>query len=632
VAAGSLLQIIVHPSAASRDDGERGSSLSPGARNASSAATVSRAPARILTVDDLLFLSDLDRFKAVAESLPYMKAEDIAPLAERLAASLGGGIPDTGTDNNTVTCLLRALLLRWSEVDAPGMMAALETPAFRFYHGARVLAVCALAELRGVAALEAGAKWPRAAHAAAWEMLHRHPEQLEALLPWLGRKNGARDYGGSDKIRELLGPEKSLYLAAKLDNQAWAGETFESFEDDDFDNQLRMVKAMPPGKVRDGEMNTMLRRLHSLIKSDPDLEADRRALFRKEYEMMPPGGARDGLAGIYANMLAEADAGAAVAWAMKLPDNKARSGALLSVVASLPENTPTSVAMQLTVDAWRADPSAIYPLELQFGTWHANAPVAAEAWYRSITDPVLREHLMDMLVTMPGSDPSLFTTSEQRLAFAQNAEKIAKAGGNASVPEAWRRVTRLNALNTDGVSLAEWEIAANEERRFLSEAALRSRVERSPRQDALAFFDSIPVEERSLGAWYEAGKAKVVLDPAAASVWMESLPRGPERDAAATALVEYLAGNEKARGTDQGRSALLVDTGADTSSERDHEAAFVWAAGMSGEPERVRYTAVAALAWSSLDPAAARAAVSTANLPDAAKQALLNRMQGGSPP
>jgi hypothetical protein len=239
---------------------------------------------------------------------------------------------------------------------------------------------------------------------------------------------------------------------------------------------------------------------------------------------------------------------------------------------------------------------------------------------------------MDMLVTMPGSDPSLFTTSEQRLAFAQNAEKIAKAGGNASVPEAWRRVTRLNALNTDGVSLAEWEIAANEERRFLSEAALRSRVERSPRQDALAFFDSIPVEERSLGAWYEAGKAKVVLDPAAASVWMESLPRGPERDAAATALVEYLAGNEKARGTDQGRSALLVDTGADTSSERDHEAAFVWAAGMSGEPERVRYTAVAALAWSSLDPAAARAAVSTANLPDAAKQALLNRMQGGSPP
>jgi len=86
---------------------------------------------------------------------------------------------------------------------------------------------------------------------------------------------------------------------------------------------------------------------------------------------------------------------------------------------------------------------------------------------------------------------------------------------------------------------------------------------------------------------------------------MESLPHGPERDAAATALIENLTSPDK---------------------NRDGEAAFAWAASMSGETERNRYLTQAAEAWAAEDPATARAAVAVSPLPDEAKQSLLRKL------
>ena len=65
---------------------------------------------------------------------------------------------------------------------------------------------------------------------------------------------------------------------------------------------------------------------------------------------------------------------------------------------------------------------------------------------------------------------------------------------------------------------------------------------------------------------------------------------------------------------------------------QDGEAAFAWAAAMSGETERARYTAEAARAWAAEDPAAARAAVEAAALPAAEKSALLQQLppEGGA--
>jgi hypothetical protein len=151
-----------------------------------------------------------------------------------------------------------------------------------------------------------------------------------------------------------------------------------------------------------------------------------------------------------------------------------------------------------------------------------------------------------------------------------------------------------------------WATLNTADRRFVSSDAMARRI--GGPKSALEFFNAMSEDERSLGAWYEAGKAHVSLDTEAASQWMESLPRGPERDAAATALVEQ-----------------LTQSGA----EQDGEAAFAWAASMSGSTERARYMAQAAQAWALEDAAAARAAVSAANLPQAEKHSLLRRLPKG---
>jgi hypothetical protein len=85
--------------------------------------------------------------------------------------------------------VLRALCLRWAELDAPGMIAALQSPGYRYTPQVRQFAVSAWAELRGAVAVQTVAKqWPALARRAAWEIVWRQPGQMETLLPWLGRE------------------------------------------------------------------------------------------------------------------------------------------------------------------------------------------------------------------------------------------------------------------------------------------------------------------------------------------------------------------------------------------------------------------------------------------------------------
>jgi hypothetical protein len=194
---------------------------------------------------------------------------------------------------------------------------------------------------------------------------------------------------------------------------------------------------------------------------------------------------------------------------------------------------------------------------------------------------------------------------------------------------------------------------------------VRSRAEKTSPQAALDFFNAMPPAERSLGAWYEAGRAMTALDTESASQWMAGLPGGPERDAAATALVESLTSTGGDRpGTNPrptkldsrwilppvpppGSTYMLMTSLASTDEwdtappatasrtdpgGRDAEAAFHWAADMSGETERLHYLTVAARAWALQDAGAAREAVAAANLPEAARQQLLLELaKGGAP-
>jgi hypothetical protein len=253
-----------------------------------------------------------------------------------------------------------------------------------------------------------------------------------------------------------------------------------------------------------------------------------------------------------------------------------------------------------------------------FRTWHEASPQEAEAWLQTVPQRDLRAELTQVLLAKPGYDVSLLQDSEQRLAYAWNLLNPLRSPFDTSpsephplahtVPEDLAALARLHHLNNSFLSDTEWAALSPDERRMFADKTVVYLNYSYTMQPALDFFNALPPEERSLGAWYQAGRAWLKQDLAEASQWMETLPAGAERDAAATALVEHLTA---------------------PGSDRDGEAAFVWAASMSGDAERARYTAEAARIWALEDPAAARAAVSAAALPDSEKQALLHQLPEG---
>jgi hypothetical protein len=93
-------------------------------------------------------------------------------------------------------------------------------------------------------------------------------------------------------------------------------------------------------------------------------------------------------------------------------------------------------------------------------------------------------------------------------------------------------------------------------------------------------------------------------EPEAASHWITEESHGPERDAAVVGLV---------RGT----------------VRKDSERAARWAQTLTNPDQRERYTRLAFSYWIEADASAARHAIDTANLSQAARESLLNRINGG---
>lgn len=252
------------------------------------------------------------------------------------------------------------------------------------------------------------------------------------------------------------------------------------------------------------------------------------------------------------------------------------------------------------------------PVRYSFEVWYGKEPDAAMAWLKTVADAELRTEAVARLVRTGKLEVSIFPGSQERFEFAKGIVQVEEDGtakseadlGIKPLPPALKRMAELEGRPPkDEV----WARLSTEDRHYLSAEAVSIRAGYAP--DGIKFFNSMKPEERSLGAWYEAGKAYVEEDAGKASQWMKSLPPGPERDAAATALVEQL--------TAEGKS-------------RDGEAAFSWAEAMSGEAERARYMVQAAEAWAQENAAAAQAAVAAASgLSEEEKRRLLRQLEKG---
>jgi len=567
------------------------------------------------------------RLARLAARLPHFTAEELASLVPLVVAGESLANDDPFASWNAWRAALGMLFTRWVELDAPGMMTALEGPALRYCMEARQLAVDVWVAQRGIVALETfGKRWPGLAHAAAKTLLEKNPHQAESLLPWL-KLTGGPVLDFNDELLPALGLERYWRLALALPNGDDLTSAIWRLASADFALTLRLAKALPPGPQRDAALGPLLQAMSG--NSELELPDELRGRFQEEYEALSPGALRTSLVDDYVRTLAVADVNAAAAWARALPPGAERGPALKAAEQAMLEDKRFEEATELFTEAWLAGEqrwaskgrrvwyrSVFYP----FDAWLKEDPAAATRWLHTVPDSSLRGFMSLCLTYEEAFSSGLLPDAASQVWFRVGQERAFSDFGTPAgpfsgpgfsldaLPEMDRAVWREIAERR-GVPDEAWQVMAAADRRLLAAEAVESRARSDPRQ-ALDFFQAMSPEERSLGAWHAAGAAWMQQDEEAASEWMRTLPPGPERDAAATALVEHL--------TKSGPG-------------RDGEAAFAWAASMSGEAERAYYIEDAARAWALEDPAAARAAVAAAPLEAAQRAALLRKLpEGGS--
>lgn len=577
-----------------------------------------------LTPDNWPALPPSQRLARLAAHLPQLTAEDLERLVPLVVAEESLTDSDPFASWNSWRAALGMLFTRWVELDAQGMVAALEGPALRYRMEARQMAVDVWVTRHGTAALEViGKKWPGIAHDAATTLLEEQPHQAEALLPWL-KLTGEPVLNYIEDLLPALGPERYWQFALALPNGEDLSYALVNLARADFALTLRMAKALPPGAQREATLGPLLQ---DMARDSELVPPELHGRFKVEFEALPPGTLRASLVEEYVSMLAATDGNAAAAWARALPPGAERGPALKAAERALHYEGRYDEAAKLFTEAWLggtehwASKGYLPWYRSQFSSfdaWQKEDRTAAAQWLRTVPDANLRS-LMSLclpyedavaagLLPDAASQVSFFATKATGLpAFGTLAVSSAAAEASAYLPPDLLPLVRLEAAGQSGVPDEAWQEFRTEDRRHLAEAAVKVRTYGDP-QKALDFFEAMSPEERSLGAWHAVGAAWVQKDEQAASEWMRALPPGPERDAAATALVEHL--------TKSGPG-------------RDGEAAFAWAADMSGAVERAYYIENAAWAWAMEDAAAARAAVAAAPLEEAERAALLRELPEG---
>jgi hypothetical protein len=624
-----------------RESGTQAAAQKSGRAEAENAAGVlkkgklsgkARAAAR-LTVEQLLALPSGDRLLAVLEMLPSLSADECSLLVH---AQLGkaGNRGARITDPDVAPGYLTVLFTRWAEADPDGMVLALEAPALMYELDARRLAVQAWAGARGAAAVEAiGNKWPRLAQEAAWQVFWRDPGSTERLLPWLKDSlgEGGVEYTSSaEKMVKLLGPEQAIALLAASGGTQAFDYVVGAVAEADFPRALAAVKALPAGAVREEAMQDLLEDLNGRAGHE-DSDALRRE-FMTEYEKLPPGRTRDALTDEYAAVLARESPDKALEWARALPPGEARGEAISAAGYALEAAGQWAEATKVFAEAWSDLPSEMSwanwnyytssysgssfptggPANRAFTEWYKSDASAALAWLESVASPgqramMLRPLARDGLVPfslLPDSEMQLSLATEYLRALSEPRKKDYAPLPQIQLPPDLERLARLSLTNGDDQT---WASLSSEDRRLVSSDAWAWSLFPDSR---IEFFNKLSPEERSLSAWYYMGHAQAGMDLGAASEWLDTLPPGPERDAAATALVERLS----AEGDD-----------------RDGEAAFAWAVSMSGAEERRRYIEQAAKVWAEQDAEAATKAVLGSDLPPEEAVHLAEELQKGGP-
>lgn len=236
-------------------------------------------------------------------------------------------------------------------------------------------------------------------------------------------------------------------------------------------------------------------------------------------------------------------------------------------------------------------------------TLNAKDPVRTAQWLAALPDTFQNEvqEARDMLARQVASDPA----AQAKAAAAQGDDAQQMKTLSAALPQWYKRDPQAAAafahtLKGDARLAAFASIAAAARVRSPSQLASAQQM----LEEVAAQQTPLPQEVRS-GIWnFTANWTRD--DPEAASAWMNSLPRGPAFDQAASGLIRSLYQSDAAE-------------------------ALVWAAAIGDDTARAGASDILIQDWSMADNDDCRAAIESLDAPEAVKAGFLKLMRPEQP-
>lgn len=254
----------------------------------------------------------------------------------------------------------------------------------------------------------------------------------------------------------------------------------------------------------------------------------------------------------------------ALEWARGLEDEATRLAALPEVFQRMAAQDPAAAAR--TALELPAGSSREESLARVGGAWAANDFEAALGWARGLTGRDRESAL--------GSALNMGAQNEPVAAASQYGELVKALPAGEKPADSF-----INAASTIAVA-------------YFAE----------DQSKAAAWVAGLPQDDARAAASSSLAQQWVQYDAPAASEWIGTLPAGKPRDQAVSALVNRIAGSDPAT-------------------------AFAWAATVGDERARADSLESTLNSWRKLDAAAARAAVDTADWPDAEKARWLEKLR-----
>lgn len=346
-------------------------------------------------------------------------------------------------------------------------------------------------------------------------------------------------------------------------------------------------------------------------------------------EKLPPGSARDNAVQNLVRSWAWSDPAGAREFAASLPEGE-RHRLHATMVEALTWRGDPDEAVAYLKENPIDDPAHPVWANLAGAMADQATPEKALAWARGLEDEATRlAALPEIFQRMATQDPGAAARAVLDLpAGSSREESLARVGGawaGTDFEEAlgWARgltgrdrESALGSILNHGAwhqpaaaatHYAEWmnTLPAGEKPAdsFITAAsAIAGAYAAEDQNKAAAWVAGLPQDDARAAASRSLAEQWTQYDAPAASEWIGTLPAGKPRDQAVSALVNRIAGSDPAT-------------------------AFAWAATVGDERARADSLESTLNSWRKLDAAAARAAVDTADWPDAEKARWLEKLR-----